>query len=93
MAFERLEQIFGKRLEKLWWHRETPLGDADGPLPLALPRQGPNLGDGDVASAENNDLFLFETAQVAREMGFGILDVDSEHGLILSQVGDQVNWI
>ncbi len=55
------------------------LGQADRAGILTFRRQSPDLGDWRVPLTQQNDLSRGEPFEVAGEVGFGLVDIESNH--------------
>ena len=84
------DDIVGQRLEERCGHGELPTSQAKLPRALARNWQAANLGDGNVATTDEQALARRQVIEVLAEVGLHVVDVDPKHGRIVDHVLVQV---
>jgi len=85
-TLECLHELFGKRFKELLGDGELALGKPDGAFLGATRRQRTNLGDRLIALAEEDGLSFLDHGEVTGQMGFGLVNVQPNHGHNINQV-------
>jgi hypothetical protein len=81
-----MHEIFGERFKELLGDGESALSKPDGALLDATRLKRTNLGDGLVAFAEDDSLPSSDSGEVTGQVGFGLMNVKSNHGSNINQV-------
>ena len=81
---EGVSHVGRKRFKELWRNSKLSFREADGAFGFALRRKRTNFRNGHVALAKKNGFSAREFCQIAREMGFCLVNVQPNHRFYLA---------
>jgi hypothetical protein len=85
LALESSQYVVGQWLKEGIGNCEFAFCDADPGLPDVLLAKGPDFRYRLIAVAQHQRLIRSEFGQIARQIGFGVVNIDSLHDYILNQ--------
>ena len=83
-AFKGVEQFIRQGLEKRLCDFELILCETDRPLGFSGRGQPANLSHGRIPFAQEDSFSFRKPIQVFRKMGFGLMNVQPDHGSLLN---------
>jgi hypothetical protein len=83
LAFKGVEQIVGQWFEKRFRDLEL-LSEADRPFGLSYLRHRANFSHWRISLAQKDRFTFSQSIQVLREMGFGLMHIQPDHGSLLN---------